>query len=303
MKGFLYKLLVFGAIALLTHVIAGYHMNGDTDTNYLRFTPNKNTGLILGNSRAAQAVCPDDITSHEGLFNAGFSLTTSPYGEGYYSYLKRQLNDSKGEQLFIFCVDPWSLSSAKDSVTGAEIFSEETKWVASTGSISYPNWEFMIEQYPYGWGNIIREHYRPTSGMFLHQNGWLEVKREYNELRAAKRRASKLSGYRKDVYVTNHPSASRKGTLRKIIQELKKKGRVMMVRIPVHLDFFEMEQAFWPSFESEMNEIAAKEGITFWSPKELNEQLTYNDGHHMNHKSSHMFSGLLNEKIAAFKGH
>jgi hypothetical protein len=302
MKGFLYKLLVFGAIALLTHVIAGYHMNGDTDTNYLRFTPSNNTGFITGNSRAAQAICPDDITSHEGLFNAGFSLITSPYGEVYTDYLKRQLNDKKREQLFIFCVDPWSLSTSNDSVTGSEIFSEETKVVSSTATITNPNWEFMIEQYAEGWGNIILEHYRPTSGMFLHSNGWLEVKRDYDEKRSAARRAEKLKVYKREAFVSNHPSVMRKASLIGLIKDMKSRGRVMMVRIPVHPDFFEMEQAFWPSFESEMIEIAAGQGIVFWSPKELNEQLTYNDGHHMNYQSSHRFSQLLNQKIIALKG-
>jgi hypothetical protein len=49
MKGFLNKLLLFGGFAFITHVIAGYHMNGNTDTNYFRFTTSKNTGMILGN--------------------------------------------------------------------------------------------------------------------------------------------------------------------------------------------------------------------------------------------------------------
>ncbi len=301
MKGFLHKLLFFGAFAFITHVIAGYHMNGNTDTNYLRFTPSNNTGMILGNSRAAQAISPDDLKAHLGLFNAAFALNTSPYGEVYHRYIKKQLNEEARDQVFVFCVDPWSLSSPFDPQTGREGMVEESKFLATTTTIADPNWEFMIEQYAYGWGNIIREHYRPTSGMFLHSNGWLEVNREYDATRAEKRRANKLKGYKAEVFVSNRPSDYRKKELRKMLQEMKGYGKVMMVRLPVHPDFFEMEQAFWPSFESEMNEIAAQEGITFWSPKELNEQLTFNDGHHMNYKSSHRFSGLLNEKIAALK--
>lgn len=301
MKGFLYKLMVFGAIAILTHVVAGYHMNGETDTNYLRFTPSKNAGLIMGNSRAAQAICPDDIKSHDGLFNAGFALNTSPYGEVYRTYLMKQLNEDQKNQFFVFCVDPWSLSSPMNQETGEDVWVEQSKFIATTQTIANPNWEFIIEQYGYGWGNIIREHYRPTSGMYLHKNGWLEVKREYNEDRAAKRRSEKLAGYKNEVFVSNHPSAARKASLKKLIREMKKRGRVLMVRIPVHPDFFELEQAFWPGFESEMIEIAVQEGITFWSPKELNKQLKFNDGHHMNYQSSHRFSGLLNEKIATLK--
>ena len=66
MNRFAIKLLVFVVFAGLTHLIAGYHMNGHTDTNYLRFTPSGNKGLIMGNSRAAQAICPDDLSAHDG---------------------------------------------------------------------------------------------------------------------------------------------------------------------------------------------------------------------------------------------
>jgi hypothetical protein len=301
MKGFLYKLLIFGAIALLTHVIAGYHMNGFLDPYYMRFTPNINTGLVIGNSRSAQGVCPDDIKSHSGLFNASFSLSSSPYGETYQTFLMKQINQESKNQLFIFCVDPWSLSSPRDSISGDDVWFERDKLVATTKSIADPNWEFIIEQYGYGWGNIIKEHYRPTSGMHLHRNGWLEVQREYDEVKSSKRRADKLAGYKKEVFLSNHPSAARKESLKALIKEMKIRGRVLMVRIPIHPDFFELEQTFWPGFESEMYEIAAQGGIIFWSPKELNGQLTYNDGHHMNYKSSHRFSRLLNEKIAAIK--
>jgi hypothetical protein len=301
MKWFLYKLLVFGAIALLTHVIAGYHMNGDTDTNYLRFTPQENTGLILGTSRAAQAICPGDLDVHPGLFNASFSMYTSPYGEVYFEYIKKQMNKRARDQFFIFCVDPWSLSSSIDSLTGEEMFVEENKLLAMTRSISFPNWEFMIEQCAYGWGNIIMEHYRPTSSMFLHSNGWLEVNRPYDEVRVEKRRANKLKGYKKDVFVSNRPSDYRKRELRRMLQDMKGYGKVMMVRIPVHPDFFDLEQAFWPSFENEMKQLAKEEGVFFWSPKELNSELPFNDGHHMNKEGSHRFSGLLNAKVDSLK--
>ncbi len=301
MKGFLSKLLLFGGFAFITHVIAGYHMNGNTDTNYLRFTPSKNTGMILGNSRAAQAISPDDLKAHLGLFNAAFALNTSPYGEVYHRYIKKQLNEEARDQVFVFCVDPWSLSSPFDPQTGQEGMVEESKFIATTSSIADPNWEFMIEQYAYGWGNIIREHYRPTSGMFLHTNGWLEVNRVYDAVRAEKRRANKLKGYKAEVFVSNRPSDYRKKELRKMLQEMKGYGKVMMVRLPIHPDFFEMEQAFWPSFENEMEQLAQEEGVIFWSPKEMNTELPFNDGHHMNIKGSHRFGEILNQRIVALK--
>lgn len=301
MKGFLVKLFAFGFFALVTHVIAGYYMNGHTDTNYLRFTPNMNAGLIVGNSRAAQAICPYDIGSHAGLFNASFSLQTSPYGEAYYTYLMKQLNQKDEGQFFVVCVDPWSLSSAMNLETGEDVWIENNKFVATTVTLSDPNWEFIVDQYAYGWGNIILERYRPTSGMYLHKNGWLEVQREYNQARATKRRMDKLGGYKREVFIQNKPSKNRKVWLQKLIREMKSRGKVLMVRIPVHPDFFEMEQTFWPGFEKEMNDMASKEGVVFWSPRALNEELYFNDGHHMNYKSSHRFSQLLNQEIRAVK--
>jgi hypothetical protein len=301
MNRFAIKLLVFVVFAGLTHLIAGYHMNGHTDTNYLRFTPSGNKGLIMGNSRAAQAICPDDLSAHEGLFNAAFALNTSPYGEAYSAYLMKQLNQQDKDQFFVFCVDPWSLSSAMNPETGEDIWVEQSKFMVTTSTIADPNWEFILEQYSYGWGNIIREHYRPTSGMYLHKNGWLEVMREYNQERATKRRIDKLGGYKREVFIQNKPSKNRKVWLQKLIREMKSRGKVLMVRIPVHPDFFEMEQTFWPGFEKEMNDMASKEGVVFWSPRALNEELYFNDGHHMNYKSSHRFSQLLNQEIEAVK--
>jgi hypothetical protein len=302
MKGFLYKLLVFGAFALLTHVIAGYHMNGDTDPNYMRLTPNTNTGLVIGTSRAAQAICPSDINDHIGMFNAAFSLYTSPYGEVYYNFVMKVLNQDRFDQFFVLCVDPWSLSICKGDNKGEDKWPELQRFLARSNFITYPNWSFILDQYDRGWGNIIMEHYRPTADMFLHQNGWLEVKRKYDASKSEKYRAGKLRNYRNEIYSLNKPSKERMIWLKKMIAELKKKGTVLMIRIPVHTDFFEMEHSFWPSFESEMYDVAMHEGITFWSPKELNEQLIFNDGHHMNYNSSHQFSRLLNQKIATLKG-
>jgi hypothetical protein len=298
MKQFLRKLLIFGTMALVSHIIAGYHMNGNTDTNYLRFTPQDNSGIIMGTSRAAQAICPEDILFHPGMFNAGFSMYTSPYGEVYFDYIKKQLNKEDRDQMFIFCVDPWALSSPIDSQTGVEILGEKNKMVGTTQTIGYPNWEFIIDQYSYGWGNIIKEHYRPTTGMYLHQDGWLEVNRPFDAHRSDQRRANKIRGYQKEVFVTHHPSNYRKLYLRQMIRGVKGLGKVLLVRIPVHPEFFELEETFWPSFEREMEQLAIEEAVTFWSPKELNDQLPFNDGHHMNREGSHRFSQLLNRELS-----
>ena len=301
MKGFLSKLMLFGGFAIITHVIAGYHMNGNTDPMYLRLTPQDNNGLILGTSRAAQAICPDDILCHKSIFNASFTLYTSPYGDVYFNYIKKQMNRESRDQVFVFCVDPWSLSTDVDSITEEEILVENKMLLATTQSISLPNWEFLIEQFAFGWGRIIREHYHPSSDKYLHKNGWLEVKRKVNKLVDDQNRANKIMVYKREAFESNHPSAYRMLVLKRMIQELRVYGKVIMVRLPVHPDFFELEKAFWPSFEDEMQQLAKDEGVFFWSPKELNVELPFNDGHHMNREGSHRFGRLLNEQLVRLK--
>jgi hypothetical protein len=50
-----------------------------------------------------------------------------------------------------------------------------------------------------------------------------------------------------------------------------------------------------------MEQLAKEEGVFFWSPKGLNTELPFNDGHHMNKEGSHRFGRLLNEQLARLK--
>jgi hypothetical protein len=294
---FIKKLSPFLLVAILTHGIAGFFMNGDTDTNYLRFTPIANSGLIIGTSRAAQAICPDDITIHPNLFNACFSMNASPYGPIYSDYIKKIIDTTQLEQLFILSVDPWALSSNFDSIVGSEKFTEENWMVSKTKYIMYPNFEFIIDQYGYGWGKIILEHYRPTSGMFLHNNGWLEVDRIYNEQKANQRRAGKLKNYSKELKANRQPSIQRLSAFIDLVKWLKNFGNIVIVRIPVHPEFYELEYRFWPSFNTVIDSVCQAQNIHYWHPDHLNTELPFNDGHHMNRSGSHRFSGFLNVYI------
>ncbi len=297
MKSFLIKLVVFGSIAVLSHIVAGYFMNGTTDSNYLRFLRYPNHGLIIGTSRAAQAICPDDMVQHSGLFNAGFSMLTSPYGPAYTKYILKQLDTTQRSQAFVLCVDPWSLSSAFDSITGEENWIENDKMVGETERLMNPNWEYLIEQYSYGWGNIILEHYRPTQGMILHDNGWLEVQRKFDPAKAKIRQGGKLENYKKDVGAGRRPSTARVESLRNLIRMLRPYGKVMLVRIPCSAEFRAFEQQFWQSFDQEMLSLGNTEKVQYWNPEELNRVLPFNDGHHMNYVGAHQFSKMVDRSL------
>ncbi|MEY2937708.1 MAG: hypothetical protein RL062_297 [Bacteroidota bacterium] len=297
MRAFVIKVSVFGMIAILCHFAAGYFMNGHTDSNYLRFLKHPNKGMIIGTSRTAQEICPDDLNLHPGLFNAGFSMMTSPYGEAYTAYIFRQLDTTRKDQTFVLCVDPWSLSSLFDTIGGTEIWTENDKMVAQTRSLMSPNWEYLIEQYAYGWGNIVLEHYRPTQGMVLHDNGWLEVQRQYDPVKAKVRQGGKLENYKKDVGSGRRPSPARWEALKNLIHQLQPLGKVMLIRIPCSPEFRAFEQQFWMDFDQRMLDLGKEEKVRYWNPEELNSVLPFNDGHHMNYVGAHQFSKLLDVEL------
>src|SRR5690242_1824024 len=92
--------------------------NGKADGFYLRFVASPPSSMILGNSRAAQAIVPSlldsiirrTVPAHKATLNYSFTLSTSPYGYYYFESVRRKIADNATDGLFILAVDPWSIS-------------------------------------------------------------------------------------------------------------------------------------------------------------------------------------------------
>lgn len=297
MKSFLIKIAVFGLVAFICHLVAGLFMNGNTDPYYLKFTPHANTGLVVGTSRASQGICPSDLKNHPGLFNAAFTLNTSPFGPRYNRYLDKMMNKVDRNQHFIVCVDPWSLSSVIDSLSGLEKWGEDQNFVAKTNSISNPNWEYLIEQYAFGWGHIIKERWHPTQPMTVHDDGWLEVHKTYDAQVAQRKVRGKMENYKREALPNRHPSQARLQALQTLIERMRPYGQVLLVRIPCDPLFREMEDQFWPTFNTVLEEVAVKNNVTYCHPDSLNTRLPFHDGNHLHHSGAHLFSAFLDTQL------
>ncbi|RZK48424.1 MAG: hypothetical protein EOO59_16825, partial [Hymenobacter sp.] len=112
--------LLLGTAALLGGLGIGLGLRrGYVDAFYARFASPPAGSLVLGTSRAAQAILPSALAARLGRhydgpwLNYAFTLAESPYGPGYLSSIRRKLAAGTTQGLFILAVDPWSLSLPK----------------------------------------------------------------------------------------------------------------------------------------------------------------------------------------------
>ena len=109
-------------LVAIAHIVVAFFGDGKTDAYYLRLTTPKQKSLILGTSRAAQGIFPEefqdliDTFNFEGpLYNFAFTALNSPYGEHYFSAIQQKLDPAAKNGLFVLTVDPWSLSSLQSN--------------------------------------------------------------------------------------------------------------------------------------------------------------------------------------------
>lgn len=113
MKKFLYKSILFFAVvtAIITSVLVFY--GGYVDYFYNKFTTPKASSMIFGDSRSLQGIQPRIINAHfEGsdielpMFNYSFTLGQIAYGKPYLNSIKKKLDTTTTNGLFIITVHP-----------------------------------------------------------------------------------------------------------------------------------------------------------------------------------------------------
>jgi hypothetical protein len=293
MRRFLIKIVLFSLPVCTLLVGVCFMADGYTDQFYLRFTTPTQKNLIVGTSRAAQALQPDVFEDVLGVetFNYSFTVAHSPYGKVYLESIKKKHN-KKEDGIFIVAVDPWSISSWCDDPNDISQFRENELLVANTSNVSqYPNFEYLYEQ--------LKGHYKdivvaPSKKLLLHKNGWLEVKEIAMDSVSVRDRISRKVKMYTEVYVprTNF-SQVRLHYLLKTIEYFKKYGKVYLVRLPVHSSMMEIENDIMPNFSDLIGEaIIASDDYLDLTPH--NDEFQYTDGNHL-YKAS---GEIVSEKIA-----
>lgn len=292
MKRFFVDIIILTFASLCTIVAIAFILDimGWSDWAYRRFTSSGSTSLIVGTSRAAQALQPSIID--ENLVNCGyelpmynfsFTMTSSPYGEVYYKAINKKLSPDTKNGLFIVCVDPWSLGLSSGDKDGLR---EKGDRLDKILFYTKPNIQYIWKygERPFTFDNV----------MCLHDDGWLEVSVPMDSISVEERINRKKEEYKTETLVR---SEYRIDWLKKIIQLVKDHGTVVLCRIPAHPYFMEMENRFWPEFESEMCDISTEYGVPYFSFISSNQSYRTIDGNHIYKEDGARFTEDLCDSI------
>ena len=291
-----------GGLGLATGLRRGY-----VDAFYARFAAPPAGSLVLGTSRAAQAIKPGVLAARLGgryegpWLNYAFTLAESPYGPGYLSSIQRKLAPGTRHGLFVLAVDPWSLSLPKALAgQGQKItFPEENSMVSQLASVSQnPNLDYLAHYLHKPFYQLLLDTDTARVIERLHPDGWLEIvlpPPTANPALLARRTAEKLATYR--ALATNSQlSRLRLASLRATIGYLRAHGQVVLVRLPAGPEMEALENQHYPDFETEMSTVAQLMGVPY---------LTYqthayptNDGNHLTRTAAAQLSQRLANDIA-----
>lgn len=307
-KTFILKLTLLTVLLLSSYFGAVYNLtNGTVDETYYKFTYKSNT-LILGLSRAREAISPSIMQSElkqkytsPGL-NFAFERTQSEYGENYLNAIRQKIDTTKKNGLFILSVSPGCFMAAKNS-SPAQIEEMDSHTIVGkmTSFNSNPNFEYVRK----GYQNSLYRGFLKTPEVHrrVHVDGWLEYKDSIKGSAISEERIKVLKEETKKGYLraieVQEPSEYRLQSFEKTIEFLKTYGKVLMVRIPIDPQVLKHEQEYWPEFDEKMEQLSRSHELTYLNYSDHDNHYTTYDGSHLVSSSARRFSKKLSQDINA----
>ena len=152
--------------------------------------------------------------TRRGLFNYAMTLANSPYGKVYFESIKRKLDTSSKNGIFILEVNPWSICSETLDPNDESNFREADLFLSKLNCVDCnPNIEYLARHYSDAYINLWRDTYSP---LILHPNGWLEVNVSIDYAAVLVNTQTKMNQYRNDVLPKYHFSDVRYEYLKKL---------------------------------------------------------------------------------------
>lgn len=294
-----YCIAIFIVLAIL-----GSYADGNTDDNYMHFAVKKPQNIILGDSRGSQGVVSGVLKSKLSTDFDNFSLNIvqSPYGQVYFKALKRKLDPETKNGIFILTVAPWNLSLNRN-IKNEKDFPEEHSPLNDMHFYDRsPNYEYLLKHYARSWFKIYMERAQvERSNTFLHDDGWLEVTIDMNKDSVAARTREKEKNYI-DLADGVELSPARLKAFNEIINYLRTKGSVYIVRIPTSKSLTIIENKKYPHFSKLMKDIAHKQNIKFFDFSKNYDDYDYTDGNHMYKESSKKLTAQIADSIIVNRG-
>jgi hypothetical protein len=277
--------------------------NGYTDDYYVRVASPRQAALILGTSRAAQGLVPAEIDARAlgasaPLYNFAFASSLTRYGRAYFEATERKLSEAAPDRAGVFLLEVSPLAISID-VTDAREFPEQETFVGKLSTFSAdPNVEYPFYAARRGYDIIDRSvrRWRSTTRLFLHDDGWLEVKPVADPSIELNIR-QKLIDYAQAFSVNRH-SAERSEYLERTIVRLSPRGRVALLVMPIDPRLRALERSYMPDFDGRMRALAERTGATYLDLGDLDSRVVTNDGNHLRQDSARTVSREVSARLA-----
>lgn len=293
------KLLFVVLFIVGMHTLSLYFIAPHNVLDYNKCVGPAQKYLIIGTSRASQAIQPKALQEkmNRSFFNFAFNGSLSKYGDVYNQAILKKLDPESKDGIFIVTVDPWSVSTKKGEESLYPLAHDQQNYLnqlsSFTGEVNLP---FLYHNYNYGWMHLIWDYYKKGSLSITHEDGWLEIIRDTAQGRIDERKARKLAAKQSEIEQYEF-SAYRWSCLRSLIMELRKKGKVYLVRLPISKEFYQLEQNHFDQFDRRIKSLTAEMKVPYWDMVNLQDSVKYNDGHHINRYFAPYISRHISEWI------
>ena len=304
MRKFLIKIVPYGVAVVIVFAVLGSFADGNTDDNYMHFAVKKPQNIILGDSRGSQGVVPEILKNKlsREFDNFSLNIVQSPYGQVYFTALKRKLDPETKDGIFILTVNPWNLSLDKNVRENKEFPEYHSPLNDVYTYDRAPNYEYLLKHYTRSWFKIYteREAAAGKSNSFLHQDGWMEINVDMHQDSVQARTRQKVIFYEK-IAKQVELSQERLRAFDEIINYLRTKGTVYLVRIPASENIMAIEHRKFPRFSTLLQDIARKQNVKFFDFSGNAEDFRYTDGNHIYKESGKLFTSRIADSIRSVK--
>jgi len=299
MKKFLIRLTLFALMVSVIVLLLLHFAGGYVDYFYVKFTSKPQKSLILGDSRSFQGMRPSEINAvtasqFEGpVYNYAFTMAQAAYGDLYLESVKRKLDPTTKNGLFILTVQPSLLAQRPGEDPESGKYFEEN---VPPHNVLYPNMNPNLE---YLFRNISYFHFKAIlkRETRTHKDGWLEegnIPSDPAEKENIKKRwIERFKGFG----TTWKSSEYRLKKLKETITFLQEHGTVFLVRMPVSQEFLAVEHDFWQDFDSRMSALSNETGSLYLNYAASQDFETF-DGVHLDKSNCIKFSRRLGLDIS-----
>jgi len=300
-RTFLLKATLYGTVlAVVTALVLRWMSGGFVDAFHGKFT-HPASSLIVGSSRAAQGLDPvlvGEGLSMEGPFlNFAFTNVNSPYGPGYLRAIRRKVPTHTRSGLFLIEANPLlvSIDTAKER-EDEKTFRERDLTLDHQLVFNLdPNYDYLLRNFREPLYRLALPAHRQAI-QTLHPSGWHEIRLTDDAAATAARQQRGTQNY-VPVFERYRWSPLRWQWLQRTIATLRPHGRVVLVRLPTSPALRDMELAYRPTFDAEIQALAEAEGAAYVSLFDDSARYETTDGNHLKAESARRCSRALNERL------